>query len=73
MRAKRWRRWLGAVLLGLVLGCGGCKKDDKWGEDIEAPPADIDQLRREAREKKEREKYKRQGFRPVGPSFERWV
>ncbi|NUQ00634.1 MAG: hypothetical protein HUU35_12350 [Armatimonadetes bacterium] len=48
--AKRVSRGL-LLLLGLVL-LSGCKKEDKWGEDIGAPPADVAAIRERAKQKK---------------------
>lgn len=45
------RRWWAPLLFLLPLLLAGCKKDD-WGKDIESPPVNIDELRRQAQEKK---------------------
>ena len=52
---KHRRRLLCMVLLALplLLAAGGCSRNsDKWGEDISAPAADINELRRKAAEKR---------------------
>ncbi len=61
---RRVRRFLAALLLALplLLTTGGCSKNDKWGEDIESPPADLAEIRRKAAEKR-----KSQG-KPAAPA-----
>lgn len=51
---RRLRRIVGVLMLALplLLTTGGCSKNDKWGEDIESPPADMAEIRRKAAEKR---------------------
>lgn len=50
---KGWKCCVMVGLLGLPLVISGCGKDDKWGEEIESEPVNVDELRQKSKQKKQ--------------------